>query len=94
MRPTVATRWILFTLICQVIVIGVFFGLPHSPSASLLLAKTKSGLLAGALITDLGEATVALILYGLIARPLELHVPIIGRRDDRMWSVILGLFAL
>lgn len=94
MRPTVATRWILFTLICQVIVIGVFFGLPHSPMASLLLAKTKSGLLAGALITDLGEATVALCLYGLIARPLGVHVPIIGRRDDRMWRVILGLSAL
>ena len=94
LRPTIVTRWILFIVICQVIVIGVFFGLPHSPMASLLLAKTKSGLLAGALITDLGEATMALSLYGLIARPLGLHVPIIGRRDDRMWRVILGLSAL
>ncbi len=94
MRPTVATRWILFIIISQVLVIGVFFGLPHLPSASWLLAKTKLGLLADALITDLGGATVALILYGLIARPLELHVPIIGRRDDRMWSAVLGLSAL
>ncbi|MHB1683233.1 MAG: CPBP family intramembrane glutamic endopeptidase [Bacilli bacterium] len=94
MRPTVATRWILFIIISQVLVIGVFFGLPHLPLASWLLAKTKSGLLAGALITDLGEAMIALSLYGLIVQPLGLHVPIIGRRDDRVWSVVLGLSAL
>ncbi len=94
LRPTIVTRWILFIVICQVMVIGVFLGLPHSPLAPLLLAKTKSSLLGGALITDLGDTTVALSLYALIARPLGVHVPIIGRRDDRMWSVILGLSAL
>ncbi len=46
------------------------------------------------MVMDLAEAAMALSLYGLIARPLRVHVPIIGRRDDRMWSVVLGLSAL
>ncbi|MHB1683234.1 MAG: CPBP family intramembrane glutamic endopeptidase [Bacilli bacterium] len=94
MRPTVVTRWIVFIVVSQVLVIGVFFGMPHSPLASWFMPDTRLNLLGSSLITDLAEATIALTLYRLIARPLSVQVPIIGRRDDRMWSVILGLSVL
>ncbi len=95
MRPTVAARWVVFVLVSQVITIGVFFGTPHLPFASSwLLANTRLGLLGSSLVTDLAEAATALSLYVLIARPLRVHVPIIGRRDDRTWSVMLGLSVL
>ncbi len=95
MRPTVAARWIVFILISQLITIGVFFGVPHFPFASRwFLADTRLGLLGSSLVTDLAEAATALSLYGLIARPLGVHVPIFGRRNDRIWSVVLGLSVL
>ncbi len=95
MRPTVAARWIVFVLISQMITIGVFFILPHfSLVSGAPVVDTRIGLLGNSILTDLAEATTVLSLYWLIARPLGVRVPIIGRRDDRTWSVMLGLSVL
>ncbi len=95
MRPTVVTRWIMFILISQVITIGVFFVLPYFPLVpGAPVVDTRIGLLGNSIITDLADVMTALSLYWLIARPLGVRVPIIGRRDDRTWSVMLGLSAL
>ncbi len=93
MRPTVVTRWIMFIVVSQVIVIGAF-GVFFPLVSRFHPVDTRIGLLGNSMVMDLAEAAIALSLYGLIARPLRVHVPIVGRRDDRMWSVILGLSAL